>query len=396
MESSDATIDLGKLEGVAAYVSNTPFACTRITPLSGGNTNFVYRLHLCTPFEGRNTLVLKHAKSYVQSNVDFSIDVERQDYEVEALRRVKAWLPSDAVVTVPAVHAYDATVRAIIMDDAGAEGLPTLKQLFIEHPPTGAIAASIGAALGEFLGRLHAWGRSADGETVINYFAQNTKGKAISAFVTYGRLADTLAGVSALPVLDGPPLGIPEDTLRVIRELAARRTEDIRTSRETFLMGDYWPGNMLVRLGADAEGTVRLERIHIVDWEVAKTGPPGLDVGQLSAEICTAGRFHPESRGATEQMLTAFLRRYFARSLADRIGGEQGGRGSTVEATARVALEPFGAHLVAWTPRVGWGDVQKTREAVLEGVDCLVESSLPGEPGQWTAEGLIGRFLRKG
>lgn len=70
--------DLHTASGVLEYLHSTPFRCASVTPLSGGNANFTYRLHLQNPFEGRSTLVLKHAKPYVATAIDQPLGIERQ------------------------------------------------------------------------------------------------------------------------------------------------------------------------------------------------------------------------------------------------------------------------------------------------------------------------------
>ena len=59
--------DLTTEQGVRTYLAGTPFAASdRIETVSGGSANYVYRIWLDTPFEGRNTLILKHTKPYVR------------------------------------------------------------------------------------------------------------------------------------------------------------------------------------------------------------------------------------------------------------------------------------------------------------------------------------------
>ena len=70
--------DLGTEEGVRTYLARTPFEIANITPLSGGTANYVFRLHLITPYQGRETLVFKHAKPYVKNIQEIAFDVERQ------------------------------------------------------------------------------------------------------------------------------------------------------------------------------------------------------------------------------------------------------------------------------------------------------------------------------
>ncbi|KAI0066411.1 hypothetical protein BV25DRAFT_1820341 [Artomyces pyxidatus] len=261
------------------------------------------------------------------------------------------------------------------MEDAG-EGTTTLKALLIDRPPSPALAATIGTVLGEFWGRLHSWGTS--NPALLEFFTRWTYARTICAYITYGRLVDTLTGQSALPALDDPPLGVPAAKLHAIRELCALRTAQMEAARQTFVQGDFWPGNLLVRL---APGGGALERIFVVDWEVARPGLAGVEVGQFCAELATVRRFHPPSGEAAARVLETFLASYFG-GLAQLDHAE----------TARVALGHFGAHLVAWTPRVPWDGVEKTRAAVMDGVDFLVESYSGKE--SLSEGGLIDRFLR--
>jgi hypothetical protein len=75
---SSESLDLSRTEDVLVYLANTPFASTHVDALSGGNANFVFRLHLKAPHEEHNTLVLKHAKSWVKWDRNFMLDVQRQ------------------------------------------------------------------------------------------------------------------------------------------------------------------------------------------------------------------------------------------------------------------------------------------------------------------------------
>jgi 5-methylthioribose kinase len=72
-------MDLGTTIDVLQWLDDTPFAATKVDPLSGGTANFVFRLSLKHPYKGRQSLVLKHAKPYVTSGGQrFPLAVERQ------------------------------------------------------------------------------------------------------------------------------------------------------------------------------------------------------------------------------------------------------------------------------------------------------------------------------
>ena len=302
---------------------------------------------------------------------------------MEALRGVKAWLPPDARVTVPGVHHFDPNLHAVIMDDAGPHSA-TLKAALLAGHISAPHAAALGTALGRFLRALHTWGRGTEaGGRLREALGANVFARDIYALVTYDRVCATLRTPGAavgeqqpLPALGDEPLGVSEETLRVIETLAERRSVQIKDVRgETLVMGDFWPGNVLV--GREEVDGPTL----VVDWEIARPGLPGVDVGQFCAELATLRRLHPERAEAAGEVLKNFVHEYFA-----------GDVGPEVDETRRVALGHFGVHLVVWTPRAEWSaGVQAKRSLVLDGVKYLVEGADPNRI--WTDEELVHQFL---
>jgi hypothetical protein len=69
--------DLSVISDIYAYLADTPFASYNVTALSGGIGNWTFRLYLRVPYEGHQTLVLKHGKSTVP-NTDIPFSVVRQ------------------------------------------------------------------------------------------------------------------------------------------------------------------------------------------------------------------------------------------------------------------------------------------------------------------------------
>ena len=353
---------------------------------------------------------------------------------MDALRRVRAHFPPDAPVTVPTVHHFDGAQHAIVMDDAGPRALP-LKAALLAGRISPSRGAALGTALGEFLRTLHARGRDDDDgvgglrdpSSSLSLSSSSTflkggdvPGRALSVFATYGRLGSTLRALDPgggdgdgtnnvngegeseredgdrallLSVLGNEPLGVSEDTLRVVEALAERRTAQILEptgdgTDATFVMGDFWPGNILVVVGGeddghgDGDGGAN-EPCFVVDWELAKAGLAGLDVGQLCAELTTLRRLRPDERAeAAGEILASFVRAYFVGDVGPR-----------AEETRRVAVGHFGAHLAVFTARTGWdGGAGPTRALVLDGVARLVEGA--DADRVWTDEELVQTFLR--
>ncbi|KDQ63165.1 hypothetical protein JAAARDRAFT_188771 [Jaapia argillacea MUCL 33604] len=372
MMATDHDLQLDTASGVRAYLEGTPFASDSVTPLVGGYGNFTYRLWLKSPYENRKTVVVKYGRSLVLTRVNASplpLAIERQNFEVEALRRVSEWLPAQSVVQVPRIYLFDKENHFIIMEDCGGD-VVTLKKLTMETPPRPVVAEAIGKALGEFLARLHDWGTVS--KDLLDYFDAHEQGKQISAFLTYGRLVTTITGQDSLPMLPNGTLSASEGNVGVVTKLAEERTRIILSSHETFTMGDFWTGNILVRLGGEGDAQY-LEQLYVVDWELAKPGLAGFDVGQFCAEMHLLRRFNDSdaAQDAASRTLSAFLSAYHSVRPTD------------VD-LARTAIIHAGAHLVAWTPRIPWGDEPRTREVVAEGLELLLdgyqgpESSLKG------------------
>lgn len=86
-----SAFDLTTEAGVEGYVDNTPYACTRAEALSGGLGNYAFRLHLRQPYEGHETVILKHSRPYVKALTHIPLDIGRQ---VKSYN-IQSFLPAD-------------------------------------------------------------------------------------------------------------------------------------------------------------------------------------------------------------------------------------------------------------------------------------------------------------
>lgn len=294
---------------------------------------------------------------------------------------MKAWLPEDSLVTVPTVHLFDKELNYIIMDDAG-EGSVTLKSFMIENEVPDVLAKEIGMALGEFIAKMHAWGKAkADtNDDILGFFDPYLWARTISGLVTYGRLISTLTGADNVKALSDPPIKISDGDLEVIAKVAVDRKQAMLDSLETFTMGDFWPGNILITAtpAPDGRSPPSLIRLNVVDWEIARPGLPGFDVGQFCAEMYLLSRFYPTRKEASAVVISNFLTSY------RHVSGSDVG-------LARVAAAHVGAHFVAWCPRTPWGSKEETRLTVEEGVRYLVEAYQG--PESWMRKSLLSPLL---
>ncbi|KAJ8084631.1 hypothetical protein PM082_003405 [Marasmius tenuissimus] len=358
MTSSTVEKDLSKVPDLEAYLEGTPFAADKIDALSGGNVNFTFRLKLKTPYDGRSTLIVKHGKAYVAlSEGRFPFSLERQKFEVAALKHVHALTPAGSLVTAPRVSHFDDKENVIIMDDCGANSI-TLKQFMVDGRCTPALAEKIGDALGKFLGGLHhTWGKKGVSGP-LEVLKGHDQAKQISAWAVYGRIVGTVTGEDPHSSVASNPPEVGEDDLKELQQIS-KETYDAMMSAETeFVMGDFWTGNILLDL---AEGDTDVNHIFVVDWEAANPGLQGRDVGQFCAEVDLVRRFHPSNSSASSNMIASFYRAYSSLHEPKDAG------------LYRTAIVQWGAHLVAWTPRVAWGSPEETRKVVQDGVGIMLD-----------------------
>jgi len=63
---------------VAKELSQTRYAGSSLSLLSGGSANFLFRWTLAQPLQdGKKTVIIKHSKGYVSVNRNFHLDVSR-------------------------------------------------------------------------------------------------------------------------------------------------------------------------------------------------------------------------------------------------------------------------------------------------------------------------------
>jgi 5-methylthioribose kinase len=151
-----------------------------------------------------------------------------QVFEVEAMKRVRAMLPAQSLVTVPEIHLFDQEANVIVMDDCEQSG--TLKALMQQAKISPVEAKKIGVGLGDFIGRLHSWSKG--DPSVTEYFGQHQDGQRITSWVVYGRLISTLTGKDDVPKLKDPQLEVADADLKIIAQLAEERQKALIRAKD--------------------------------------------------------------------------------------------------------------------------------------------------------------------
>ncbi|KAJ5986641.1 hypothetical protein N7451_011006 [Penicillium sp. IBT 35674x] len=334
---------------IAQELSQTPFACSSLTRLSGGTANFVYR---GTPASTPDSIIIKHTKSYVASNLSFKLDPKRCYFE-EAILQALDGLPSHSqgniTVKTPRILHFDKETNTQVMED-----LPNsldMKSFLLSGLAKGVSKAAghaLGRAVGTWLRTFHDWADTPEQRECRSLLVQNESMKQLKFYVNYSMLLDTIA--------DFPDT--LEDSRGVFEELknfAAVEME--KTDQENgigTIHGDFWTGNVLIpNVPLDEE---RDTTLFVIDWELCQIGPRALDLGQMIAELYETKLFKGVDCG-----------RWVIKGLIEGYGRLND------EMAFRIAMH-VGVHLAVWGSRVqGWGTQEQVEEVVKVGRDLIVQ-----------------------
>ncbi|KKZ61377.1 hypothetical protein EMCG_03983 [[Emmonsia] crescens] len=363
--SSTAAGGLTSTSAVALYLKRTPFTAREVQRIQLGSTNYTYRLFLEKPYgqHAVRTAILKYAASHTadESAVEFGAD--RQIYEARAMTRIpwKLLLTTPAPppqsnesddggdgvrckntnaifekLRVPELYMEDATRHVIIMEDGTPR--PGSDEVWQERSHSSRIffeevspshekyetAGAIGLLLGSFLARLHNWGSSNSENAGLAHasFAGNSSAKDLTIQETF---TDFFASVERTGFLVPGPL-------RAELEIRLNDLEAcVQNNLETVVMGDFWPGNILLSFTDKEE----LDRLNVIDWEFTMLAPAFLDVGNFIGEVFLIHYFESNDE-VYIVLLDAFMKAY--RNLVQDIDPEK-------------ILAYAGAHIMLALPR---------------------------------------------
>lgn len=365
-----------------AELSETPFACTSLTPLSGGNANFVFRGRLRNPLsssppkEGEGEILIKHGESFVRQNTSFSLPTSRCEVEATTLSILGEHLPPCSItsgttasftVRTPKLHHFNSQTNTQIQEFL-PQGIDLKTYCLKYYEPATSRSKrpqclALGKSLGSWLRELHTWtGSSSPAQKSLHDQAKrNQTLKLLKNATYYEYLAHQM--VDAFPGVLGPS----RELFGTLEGVAAKELEDDETLQ--VVHGDFWTGNVLlpdrdIPATDDAvePGTGKVPvPVFVVDWEVTTLGIPIRDVGQMIAELHMLSSFRNITAG--EWVIEGFLEGY--------------GKLATEKEGFRTLIH-IGAHLVVIGGTVaGWPEEGKDehveRERVVKfGRDMIV------------------------
>lgn len=342
--------DLTTEDGLRAYLkANGRSKEVNVTLLSGGSANYVYRVAGIHGF----TSIFKHAAPFLHSNKNFAFDPARMDYEARALEILSPvneespllrQLPTSAVHAVRLLN-YDKEKRLLCIEDGGDKNL---KDSYRDEKLD---ILKVGEELGKWIAALHISSKTISltlsDQTAIAKENATSNNNPIAVKIyrhSYNNLHAALSQYG-------------HDT-----KLADRINGDfgslLETEDECVCHGDFWPGNVLVRLPTTPE---KPSNLTIVDFEMVRRGTSATDVGQFATEAFLLDRFRG-GRG----LLAAFLTAYIAARESDVNDTTTLGK-----AWLKRVVVHWAVHVAYWPTRVEWTDKAGTQELVDIGVDAL-------------------------
>ncbi|OCK91107.1 uncharacterized protein K441DRAFT_616659 [Cenococcum geophilum 1.58] len=325
-ESSYSTLaeTLTDKSSVATYLKETPFASREIRRINLGSTNFTYRLFLEAAYgqAQEKTTILKYFPPYTAGEPCVKFSSERQVYEARAMTRIpwQQFGPSSSNLSekaarpvpqlrVPKLYFEDLMNHVIIMEDCNPrqgsdevwEEITHSARIFFEGVPESSqkhqTAEGIGQILGSFIARLHNWGKSRhNAELAFNSFTGNSAAKELIVDETF---RDFFSNLDQIGFQISKPAKIELEA--AICDLE----EAMSANLETVVMGDFWPGNVLLSFNERGH----LKAISIIDWEFVMLAPAFVDLGHFLGEVWLISYF--ESNDAVYiTLLESFIKSY--------------------------------------------------------------------------------------
>ncbi|CAG8933595.1 unnamed protein product [Penicillium salamii] len=348
---------------IAKELSQTEFACSTLTRLSGGTANFVYRGTLASTGD---SIVIKHAKEYLASNENFKLDITRCDHEIAILQALDSlpahWQDNVTVKTPRLLYANPKSHTQVLEDLPKSSDLKTFLLSGGSDSLSEASALGIGRALGSWLRSLHTWSAEKNQGASENFRRENIPMQQLKFYANYTLLIESVDNFPAL-------LGDCRSLFEEIRDLAAVELEkDDHTNEHGVIHGDFWTGNVLVRNDSNAT------TLFIVDWELSQVGARALDLGQMIAELYETKLFKNLDNGL--QIIQGFTKAY----------------GPINDGMAYRTAIHVGVHLICWGSRVpGWGSQEQVEEVVKVGRDIIVHAWKKDKT--WFREGQLGSLF---
>ncbi|KAH6841130.1 kinase-like domain-containing protein [Chaetomium sp. MPI-CAGE-AT-0009] len=338
-------------EDVLQSLSSTDYACSSLTPLSGGMANFIFKGTLTKPLpDGTKEVAVKHGEDYLAAIPAFLLPTTRCKAEVECLRALSGLPPTkgDYVVQTPKLYYSSPETNTQVQEylpDALSLKHYALKHFSSPDPSRKPLCLELGRSLGVWLRDFHVWTSHPEQSGFREQAKANDEMRQIKHMSTYETLVSTVADFPTI-------LADAKETFEKIRDFTA---EELKNPALQVIHGDFWTGNVLLPSRPLEEG--KQMPVFVVDWEVCQFNLPSFDLGQMIAELYELSLFKGIDEGKW------------------LIEGFTAGYGHVDDEFAFRAALHIGTHLIAWGPKApGWGSEAQVQQVVGVGKDIVLNA----------------------
>ncbi|KAK1763380.1 kinase-like domain-containing protein [Phialemonium atrogriseum] len=287
---------------VLQHLSHTRYACSSLTRLSSGTTNFVFRGILAQPFlryqDGMtalaaHTIIVKHSTDYVAVNRDCPLDVSRCFFEEYMLNSLQNSSSTSTSVKTPRPFLFDRETNAQVLEDVPDS--VDLKSILVSPEANHLLIRPLATCIGRDMGT---WLRSfhdqclAPAQADLRAEIGRNEPMRLKYLITYHRFIEVLENFPK--VLEGCRKTLEDGKGMAAREFEIWATEpDEGRGDWGVIHGDFWSGNVLVRNPKSEtqqpEGT---NELFIIDWEFAQFGHRAYDLGQMIGDLYERKHFN--------------------------------------------------------------------------------------------------------
>ncbi len=237
----------------------------QITPLSGGNLNYTYRVKTSS-----TSLILKQAREKIKFDIDLPVTKERTRFETNALKVWRSILPDH----VPKVHYFDSRNHVLVMEE-----IPPAFTLLTYELLSGNVNLSLACAIARFAAATHS--ATYNNKALHRMFSSMELFDIFKMKFFHEEFLHSTSNMSAC---------------RNIREAIVK----CHRNRIALIQGDYQPKNILVNGNA----------FYVVDYELATYGDPAHDLGNMLAHYLLAAIINYPIREKYFTAMEAMLSEY--------------------------------------------------------------------------------------
>ncbi|KAF2968557.1 hypothetical protein GQX73_g5045 [Xylaria multiplex] len=286
-EEKDALINK-----VLQALSETPYACSSLTHLSNGTTNFVFRGKLIqtTHKDGAGgntapitTVIVKHSLEHAALNKNLPIDTSRALYEGSMLDALNDFSSGVAGIKAPRLYLFIRDTNIQVLEDfPDAIDLKSILVSLTWNPILmKSVAASVGYGIGAWLRSFHNWSMSRNGR--LKNIGNNEPMRKLKYAITYDSHLRILEN-NFPALLEGHRLALEQVKDAAMKEFEKVSKDGDEDRNWGFIHGDFCvllPDNSAPPETQHPGGV----EAFIIDWEFTQFGHRAYDIGQIIGDI---------------------------------------------------------------------------------------------------------------